>query len=569
MIELRNVSFSYPDTGEKILDNLSVIIPPGSFVAVVGDNGAGKSTFCKLLNGIIPNFLDGDLQGEIRIWDQAISEKTPAELAHTIGYVYQDFENQLIRPRVLDDASYGLLNEGEERYEEITMEILRTLDLAHVSDEYVWQLSGGQKHLLALAGVLVMSPKIIVLDEPIAQLDPTHAGKIYDNLAFLNQKLGKTIVVIEHNSEYISRYCDQVLFMKNRQIEWLLPVKEAFQQVLQLIEGGVYPPQITLLGHGLSEKGYDSSGDLPISIDEGIGYINRRFDMSRSRQIPSDLKRNQAKGKSIVEMKEVSLSYKKIDQGAYSALNNLNLTLHAGERIALIGNNGAGKSSMLKMLIGLLKPDSGQIVLDGQNTKKMKMERISDKVGYVYQNPENMFIEDSIEKDIAFSLKARGIKNYKNITEQLLQQFNLMDIRQRDGRLLSGGQMRRASLAIGVSLNPKVLLLDEPTASLDMATRKRITHTLKEVADTVETIVIATHDMQLVAEWANRVIVLHDGQVIGDGSREEIFADEKLLQRAGIVAPEIVQLSQRLNGRICYSIQEFLDYLEKEAVLFV
>lgn len=329
MIELRNVSFSYPDTGEKILDNLSVIIPPGSFVAVVGDNGAGKSTFCKLLNGIIPNFLDGDLQGEIRIWDQAISEKTPAELAHTIGYVYQDFENQLIRPRVLDDASYGLLNEGEERYEEITMEILRTLDLAHVSDEYVWQLSGGQKHLLALAGVLVMSPKIIVLDEPIAQLDPTHARKIYDNLAFLNQKLGKTIVVIEHNSEYISRYCDQVLFMKNRQIEWLLPVKEAFQQVLQLIEGGVYPPQITLLGHGLSEKGYDSSGDLPISIDEGIGYINRRFDMSRSRQIPSDLKRNQAKGKSIVEMKEVSLSYKKIDQGAYSALNNLNLTLHA------------------------------------------------------------------------------------------------------------------------------------------------------------------------------------------------------------------------------------------------
>lgn len=166
-------------------------------------------------------------------------------------------------------------------------------------------------------------------------------------------------------------------------------------------------------------------------------------------------------------------------------------------------------------------------------------------------------------------MKARGIKNYKNITEQLLQQFNLMDIRQRDGRLLSGGQMRRASLAIGVSLNPKVLLLDEPTASLDMATRKRITHTLKEVADTVETIVIATHDMQLVAEWANRVIVLHDGQVIGDGSREEIFADEKLLQRAGIVAPEIVQLSQRLNGRICYSIQEFLDYLEKEAVLFV
>lgn len=567
MIQLKNVSFSYADTEKIILDNLSVSIPAGAFVAVVGDNGAGKSTFCKLLNGIIPHFIDGDLSGDIIIKDKKIRDQSPAKLAHTIGYVYQDFENQILRPRVLDDASYGLLNEGEENYIEITMDVLATFDLAHLANEYVWQLSGGQKHLLALAGILVMSPDIIVLDEPIAQLDPYHAKRIYENLAYLNRELNKTIIVIEHNAEYIGKYCNHVLFMKEQKINWFLPVEEALQKVEELTEGGVFPPQVTLLGHELTKRGYSKQKRLPINMKEAIPFMQNTI---ATQSIPSVVEYQQFQQSKqqeiLIKMENLVLEYPRIDQEPLVVLDHLNLTIHEGERIAIIGNNGAGKSSLMKLLVGLLKPKKGQILLENQDTVKMKTEQISDKIGYVYQNAENMFIEDSIEKDIAFSLKARGMKNYREKTEQLLEQFDLLEIRERDGRLLSGGQMRRASLAIGISLSPICLLLDEPTASLDMATRKRITSTLQELSSSIETVVIATHDMQLVSEWASRVIVMHHGRIIGDGTREEIFRNQELLTQAGVEVPDIVELSKCLNQEISYSVGEFIQNLEVEGM---
>ena len=562
MIELKNVSFSYADSSVATLENLSVTIPTGSFVAIVGDNGAGKSTFCKLLNGIIPTFIDGELSGEIRVQGVKVREKNPAVLAKTVGYVYQDFENQLLRPKVLDDASFSLLNMGEEAYEKLTMTILEALDLDHLADEYVWQLSGGQKHLLALAGVLVLSPEVLVLDEPIAQLDPYHAKKIYEQLAALHRQ-GKTIIVIEHNTAFIGEYCDHVLFMKERNIHWFLPVKEALQRVEELTSGGIFPPQVTLLGHELVKRGLQPAGTLPITIHEALPYlqplearISRQGKEVAQAEVPP-------LRQTVLNFQEVHLEYKKINDRPHPVITQLNLTIHRGDRVAIIGNNGAGKSSLLKMTVGLLKPKRGEIRLKEQLIHRLKAEEISNVIGYVYQNPEGMFIEDSIEKDIAFSMRARGIKDYQTRTEMLLTQFDLLALRHRDGRLLSGGQMRRASLAIGVALSPQILLLDEPTASLDMATRKRITSTLQTLSESIETVMIATHDMQLVSEWANRIIVMNEGVILADGPREAIFQDTHLLERAGIVVPEIVQLSQQLSGAISYSVEEFVHQVEQ------
>ncbi len=562
LIEIKNLYFNYPSQEKYQLEEINLTIEDGEFVAIVGNNGTGKSTLCKLLNGVIPHFIDGDVSGSLKINGVETVDSTVSDLAHTIGYVYQDFENQLIRPKVLDDAAFSCLNNGLEDYVERGMEALELTGLEEQSDEYIWQLSGGQKHLLALAGMTALRPDILILDEPIAQLDPYHALKTYDVLKRFNKELGKTIVVIEHHTDFIGKYCDSVIFMKDNRIQWKLPVKEALVRVEELMEGSIFPPQITQAAHQLAQISERNALTLPINHDQGKDYFKEYALQTVEKTMPSVRSKQDDV---MIYLKDVSLSYDMIKGDKKPIFDSLNLTINKGERVALIGNNGAGKSTLLKLLTGLIKPDSGEIELDGKDIIRLKPEQISDTISYVYQNPENMFIDDSIKRDIAFSMKARNIKDYKERTEALLRQFDLVELAERDGRLLSGGQMRRASLAIGVALNPQIMLLDEPTANLDIATRKSITKTLDDLKDSLETTIIATHDMQLVAEWANRIVVLHEGKVIGNGTREEIFHDETLLQLAGIDPPEIFKLAKSMNSDASiYTVDQFVDQLQKK-----
>ena len=562
LIEIKNLYFNYPSQENYQLEEINLTIEDGEFVAIVGNNGTGKSTLCKLLNGVIPHFIDGDVSGSLKINGVETVDSTVSDLAHTIGYVYQDFENQLIRPKVLDDAAFSCLNNGLEDYVERGMEALELTGLEEQSDEYIWQLSGGQKHLLALAGMTALRPDILILDEPIAQLDPYHALKTYDVLKRFNKELGKTIVVIEHHTDFIGKYCDSVIFMKDNRIQWKLPVKEALVRVEELMEGSIFPPQITQAAHQLAQISERNALTLPINHDQGKDYF-KEYALQTVEKIMPSVRSKQ--DDAMIYLKDVSLSYDMIKGDKKPIFDSLNLTINKGERVALIGNNGAGKSTLLKLLTGLIKPDSGEIELDGKDIIRLKPEQISDTISYVYQNPENMFIDDSIKRDIAFSMKARNIKDYKERTEALLRQFDLVELAERDGRLLSGGQMRRASLAIGVALNPQIMLLDEPTANLDIATRKSITKTLDDLKDSLETTIIATHDMQLVAEWANRIVVLHEGKVIGNGTREEIFHDETLLQLAGIDPPEIFKLAKSMNSDASiYTVDQFVDQLQKK-----
>lgn len=562
LIEIKNLYFNYPSQENYQLEEINLTIEDGEFVAIVGNNGTGKSTLCKLLNGVIPHFIDGDVSGSLKINGVETVDSTVSDLAHTIGYVYQDFENQLIRPKVLDDAAFSCLNNGLEDYVERGMESLELTGLEEQSDEYIWQLSGGQKHLLALAGMTALRPDILILDEPIAQLDPYHALKTYDVLKRFNKELGKTIVVIEHHTDFIGKYCDSVIFMKDNRIQWKLPVNEALVRVEELMEGSIFPPQITQAAHQLAQISERNALTLPINHDQGKDYFKEYALQTVEKTMPSVRSKQDD---AMIYLKDVSLSYDMIKGDKKTIFDSLNLTINKGERVALIGNNGAGKSTLLKLLTGLIKPDSGEIELDGKDIIRLKPEQISDTISYVYQNPENMFIDDSIKRDIAFSMKARNIKGHKERTEALLRQFDLVELAERDGRLLSGGQMRRASLAIGVALNPQIMLLDEPTANLDIATRKSITKTLDDLKDSLETTIIATHDMQLVAEWANRIVVLHEGKVIGNGTREEIFHDETLLQLAGIDPPEIFKLAKSMNSDASiYTVDQFVDQLQKK-----
>ena len=555
-IEIKNLTYSYPGASAPTLKDINLEIEKGDFLAIVGNNGCGKSTLCKVMNGLIPHFITGEFQGDVLVGGISTLESDIGTLAQKVGYVYQDFENQIVRPTVLDDASYACMNYGMKDYKERGMKALELCGLTGRENDYVFQLSGGQTHLLALAGAVSLGPEVLILDEPIAQLDPRHADLIYEILKDLNENQGKTIIVIEHHTEYIGDYCKNVLLLKDGRVEWKLPAREALSRVEELQACNIFPPQVTLAAYELEKKGkIPSAREYPSTVEEG----KKAFRRLTFRDQYMEYQIRQKKRETSVEYKHAAVSYRSVKGEPRKIFEDLNLGITRGEKIALIGSNGAGKSTLMKMMTGLLKPSSGEVLIKDISTRNAKPENLSKYVSLVYQNPEDMFIKDSIENDISFAMKDRGIDNWEERTRQLLERFRLTELKDRDGRLLSGGQMRRASLAIGIALNPEILLLDEPTANLDIATRKEIMRTLNDMKDITETVMIATHDMQLVCEWAQRIIVLSQGRIIADGTRDQIFGDQEAVKTAGIRPPEIFTMGQALDKRaFCYTVDEFV-----------
>lgn len=556
-IEIKHLTFAYPGAEKNTLNDVNLEIEKGDFAAIVGNNGCGKSTLCKTMNGLIPHFITGKYSGSVEADGVKVQDSDIGTLARKVGYVYQDFENQIVRPTVLDDASYACMNYAMPDYKERGTKALAQCGLEGRENEYIWQLSGGQTHLLALAGVVSLEPEVLILDEPIAQLDPHHADLIYQILKNLNEKYGKTIIVIEHHTEYIAEYCKHVILMKDGHMEWKKPTKEALCRVEELQSCNIFPPQVTLAAYEMVKKQVIPKPDmLPSSMEDGIRLLGGLVCQRSGDREGAVISETEA----MVQFRDVSVSYRAVKGKAAQVFGGLNLEIHRGEKIALIGSNGAGKSTMMKMMTGLIKPAKGEVLLKGKSIKDTKPEQLSRYVSLVYQNPEDMFIKDSIESDVAFAMKVRNESDWEERTKALLERFRLTEFKDRDGRLLSGGQMRRASLAIGIALNPEILLLDEPTANLDIATRKEIMRTLNDIKEITETVMIATHDMQLVCEWAERIIVLCQGEVIADGTRDEIFGDMEVVKKSGIRPPEIFTLGQEIQSdAFCYTVDEFVQ----------
>ena len=562
-IEIKNLTFTYPGAQMPTLKQVDVSIEKGDFLAVIGNNGCGKSTLCRTLNGLIPHFITGDIEGDVFIDGKNTKEEEIGTLAKKVGYVYQDFENQIVCPTVLEDASYACLNYAMDNYIEKGKEALRVCGLGNKMNDYVWQLSGGQKHLLALAGTAALSPDILILDEPIAQMDPAHADGIYEVLKELNEKYQKTVIVIEHHTEYITRYCKHALLIKDGSVKWKLPAKEAMRRVKELQESNIFPPQVTIAAQRMEDAGLLPKGTmLPVNIEEGEKIFSPFLKNNLTEYGAKLVMKEHDK---LVEFEKVTVKYRSVKGEPPKIFDDFSLNIGKGEKIALIGSNGAGKSTMLKLMMGLIHPESGRVSVKGKLTREMSKEELGHTISMVYQNPEEMFIKDSIRKDIEYAMKVRKIENFEERTNELLEMFRLTDLADRDGRLLSGGQMRRASLAIGIALNPEMLLLDEPTANLDIATRREIMTTLQMLKGITDTVVIATHDMQLVCDWAERIIVLSSGYVIADGTKEEIFADMFVRGKVGIHPPQIYDMGRKI-GIItpCFTIDEYIEHFRGE-----
>lgn len=582
VIQLDRITFRYPGAEAPSLQNVSLSIRRGDFVAVAGSNGSGKSTLCKCFNGLIPAYYSGDMEGDVYINGTSTLGRSVAELSRHVAYVFQDFENQLVRPTAYDEACFVPLNFGYEDYKERGMAALRMLGIEQLRSEWIWQLSGGQKHMVALAAALSLNPEVIVIDEPVAQLDPAHARTIYDKLKMLNEVHGKTIVVIEHHTEFIADYCRTLVLMEpGGRVRWVKPVSEGLSAVSELTELNIQPPQVTQAFQRLSgSPGPEAPAKCPITVEEAAEWWGAASGLWREPEsAPSDPNASvplqelyaptvpqvgAPPPEPLIRFEGVTAGYQGIDRERRPVLQDVDLTINDGDRIALVGNNGAGKSTLLRLISGLRRPWKGRVSVCGTDTRKTTPEALADEVAFLFQNPEEMFIADSIRKDIEFFLTARKREGIEAFVDDVLRRFKLTELQHRDGRLLSGGQQRRATLAIGMAMQPTVMLLDEPTASLDIASRRELTTLLDQLRDRVRAVVIATHDMQLVADWATRVIVMHGGRILLDADSRTVFARPEVLELAALIPPQIVQLSARLGiSPVCLTVEEFADYASR------
>lgn len=551
IISIQDVSFAYPGDGTSVLNNLAVQFDRGDFCAIIGSNGCGKTSFCKLLTGLIPHYYQGDFSGSVMVAGLDAPASSVAELARKVGFVYQDFENQLIRPRVIDDVGFSALNYGYADYRERADRALSMLSIEHLRDKIIWELSGGEQHLVAMAGAVCLDPEILLIDEPISQLDPVNAKTVYDNLRKLNREYGKTIILVEHFTEFIGEYCNSVALFSEGSCLWKLPSEEALQRVDELSLNDIAPPQVTVAAFGTAGG---EAGILPVRMSDAVEFF-RRYSLQTRKEprVPDE-----SDGEVLVKLDSLSHTFFTIKDTSEPVLESLSLEFRRSERIALVGANGSGKSTLLKMIAGLIRPRGGEIIIDGAAQKGRSADELSEFISLVYQAPEQMFIEDSVARDIAYYPRSRKRENLDSFVTQLLEQFNLKDLADRDARLLSGGQMRRASLAVGAGMGPRILLLDEPTSSLDVQNRRQIVKMLKSLADQIVLTIIATHDMELVADWADRVLVLKGGACLADLKPRELFSDPQLMEQARIRPPQIVELSNRLGWTPAFMTPEEL-----------
>ena len=560
IIEVKDVHYQYPGAEHPVLKGANLTVNKGDFLAIIGGNGSGKSTICKTMNGLIPHYFSGDYRGEVHVKGKSVKEQPVSILSHLVGYVYQDFENQLMKLTVFEDVAFAPLNFGFPDYQERAMHALELLGISHLKDQTVWELSGGQKHLTALAGALALDPEVLIIDEPVAQLDPQHATEIYDKLKYLNETLGKTIITIEHHTEFIANYCKQVALIEDGRVKWHEDVRTGLLKITERHGAKIYPPQVTQAAMLLND--YRTKDELPITVQEAVTFFKDYYFYPDSNRHKPNLRPTSS---AILSVNDLRYEVKTLNKQRKTILDIPEMTLYEGDRVAIVGNNGAGKTTLMKSLAGIIRPQAGEITIGDINVLKTSVEKLSSHISYIYQNPEEMFIQDTIKNDITYFGKVRNLEQTE-LYEQIAESLNMRHLFPLDGRLLSGGQQRRSSVAIGLAMLPTIMMLDEPTASLDIGHRKQLVDILHSIRDRIKTVVIATHDMQLVAEWATRVIVMEHGKVIFDGTPKLLFDRVEIWKQAGLKLPQIAELSLALNIQSTLSVDEFVARVKEVSV---
>ena len=537
MIELKDFSFQYKAQSEPTLKNLNLTIYKGEKVLIVGPSGSGKSTIGQCLNGIIPNIYKGTSSGQFLIQGKEAFDLSIYEKSHLVSTVLQDTDGQFIGLSVAEDLAFALENDMVDlgTMKERVQSWAERLDLMKLLDHRPQDLSGGQKQRVSLAGVLIDESPILLFDEPLANLDPKSGQDIIDLIDQIHEEQGTTTIIIEHRLEdVLYRPIDRVILINQGQILFNGSPDELLRTTL-LAENGIREP---LYLTTLRQLGQD--------IDQ-LEHLDRLEDIELTgvnRSIPEATFTKTGEAEELLKLEQISFAY----QENHPILKNISLSIPKGQRLAIVGKNGAGKSTLAKAICGFITTE-GQYTYRGEDIKQESVKERAERVGYVLQNPNQMISTNMIFDEVALGLRLRGVaeEDIKERVYQALKTCGLYEFRKWPISALSYGQKKRVTIASILVLGPEILVLDEPTAGQDQRNYTEIMEFLNSLQEKGHTIVMITHDMQLMLDYSDRALVVSDGQILADLSPAELFTHPDILQEANLKETSIFALANRLG----------------------
>lgn len=537
-ISFNQFTFQYDAQAEATLKDISFDIAKGEKVLILGPSGSGKSTLAQCLNGIIPNIHKGQAQGQVRIDGQDIFKQSIYDKSQLVSTVLQDPDGQFIGLTVAEDLAFALENDCADQSEMKDKVALwaERLDLTSLLNHRPQDLSGGQKQRVSLAGVLIDESPILLFDEPLANLDPKSGQETIDLIDKIHKEVGATTIIIEHRLEdVLYRPVDRILLVNDGELLFNGSPDELLSSTL-LLENGIREPLYVTV---LRQLGFDTRSAQNLSQLDALDLSG----LALPDRVLKDKK--DSSSDSILKVEGLSVSYG--DNPAI--IEDLSFSLKKGERLAIVGKNGAGKSTLAKALCGFV-PSQGKLTYKGQDISQDSIAERSERIGFVLQNPNQMISQTMIFDEVALGLRLRGIEEaeVEERVYEVLKTCGLYSFRKWPISALSFGQKKRVTIASILVLKPEIIILDEPTAGQDYKTYTDIMNFLDSLQKQGHTIVMITHDMQLMLEYSDRCLVVVEGKVIADDNPVTILNQKDLLESANLKQTSLYTLGQKLSS---------------------
>lgn len=555
-VRVHDLSFRYKGSADPALSEIGLSIEPGEFVVIMGPSGAGKSTLCQTFNGLIPHLMRGTMSGEVTISGICAKNSSVGAMARHVGMVFQDFEAQLFSTSVILEVAFASENFGVPR-EEIARRVTAALAEVHLTGFEKRQpatLSGGQKQRLAIASVLASSPSIVCLDEPTTDLDPVGKQEVFE-IANALRLQNTTLVVVEHETPE-ALLASRIILMADGRILEDGPVEQVLRKVELFREIRAMPLQIP---HLFARLGY-SVEKRPLTVEAALSeYDSGRVKVSsadHTQFLAAEVNRSSGYGEPVIEMENLSHRY----ETGLQAVKDVSFSVRRGEFVAILGQNGSGKTTMIKHLNGLLRASGGSVAVVGHDAAKSSVLELGAHVGYVFQNPDHQIFSDTVFDEIAFGLRKRDFEDpvIRERVAEALASVGLQGFEEEDPFSLTKGQRQRVAVASVLAMRPDILILDEPTTGLDYHEQRGMMEMVRGLNAAGSTIIIVTHAMWVVCEFAHRVLVMKDGELVRDGSTREVFAEGHALSEVALLPPPIVSLGNRL-GHTVLTVEEMLS----------